>query len=204
MKWVVGILIACVVALGVWLSLTVGRIEPVVRDTATETPTSTPFMTYSDQGGKYRISYPEGYTAEQYVYQALGPERSIAGTRFVVPPTLTSGTNLSEDSYISVEPLPGAINSCSASIYLAEGSTHEGFVDVADHRYSVSTSMGAAAGNRYEERVYATPVDGGCIAVRYFIHYGAIENYPKGAVRNFDRQALLTQFDTIRTSLEIL
>ncbi len=204
MKWVVGILIACVVALGVWLSLTVGRIEPVVRDTTTDTPTSTPLMTYTDTSGKFRISYPEGYTPEQYVYQALGPGRTISGTRLLIAPAFASGTNLSEDSYISVEPLPGAINSCSASIYLAEGSTHEGFVDVAGHRYSVSTSMGAAAGNRYEERVYATPVDGGCLAVRYFVHYGAIENYPKGAVQNFDRQALLRQFDTIRESLEIL
>jgi len=204
MKWIVGILIAIVVALGVWLSLTVGRIEPVVRDTTSGTPTTTPLVVYTDTAGKYRISYPEGYTAEQYVYQALGPERTINGTRFIVPPSITSGTNLSQDSYISVEPLAGAINSCSAGIYLGEGFSHEGFVDVGAHRYSVASSMEAAAGNRYEERVYATPTDGGCIAVRYFIHYGAIENYPKGAVNNFDRQALLRQFDIIRESLEIL
>ncbi len=204
MKWVVGILIALVVALGVWLSLTVGRIEPEVRDTAGGTPTTTPLVVYTDTAGKYRISYPNGYVAEQYVYQALGPERTINGTRFIVPPSITSGTNLSQDSYISVEPLAGAINSCSAQIYLGANATHEGFVDVGAHRYSVASSMEAAAGNRYEERVYATPVDGGCIAVRYFIHYGAIENYPKGAVNNFDRQALLRQFDIIRESLEIL
>ena len=38
-------------------------------------------------------------------------------------------------------------------------------------------------------------------AVRYFIHSSNIGNYPEGAVREFDRQALLNQFDQIRRSL---
>lgn len=199
MKWIVAILIAAALALGVWLSLTVGRIEPGTKDTDMRGGGSAARVDYQDPGGVYSISYPAGYRAEQYVYQAL-PERSIPGTRFSIPASLSAGTNLSPDSYVSVEVMPGAINSCSAQIYLAS-PVHEGFVDVGEHRYSVASSMEAAAGNRYEERVYATPIDGGCIGVRYFIHYGAIENYPKGAVTNFDRQALSAQFDTIRQSL---
>ena len=70
--------------------------------------------------------------------------------------------------------------------------------------YSVASSTGAAAGNRYEETVYALPGTNHCIAVRYFIHYGVIENYPVGLVREFDKKSLLKEFDTIRRTLNIL
>jgi hypothetical protein len=67
--------------------------------------------------------------------------------------------------------------------------------------YSVASSTGAAAGNRYDETVYALPGTNPCIAVRYFIHYGVIENYPAGTVRAFDEAALRSEFDAIRRTL---
>ena len=48
-----------------------------------------------------------------------------------------------------------------------------------------------------------TPVQNGCMAVRYFVHYGAIGNYPEGEVREFDRAALFAQFDRIRRTLTL-
>ena len=135
-----------------------------------------------------------------YMYTGAGPERVISGAKFTIDPAMASGTNLSADSYVSVESLPGAINSCSAEIYLADPHS-AGFTDEGGHRYSIATSSGAAAGNRYEETVFATPIDGGCVAVRYFIHYSVLENYPEDTVQAFDRQALLSQFDSIRKTL---
>jgi hypothetical protein len=67
----------------------------------------------------------------------------------------------------------------------------------------VASTTGAAAGNRYEETVYAIPGTNPCVAVRYFVHYGVIENYPPGTVRQFDKQALLDQFDRIRRTLVV-
>ncbi|HVS79986.1 MAG TPA: hypothetical protein VHF05_03315, partial [Candidatus Paceibacterota bacterium] len=67
--------------------------------------------------------------------------------------------------------------------------------------YSVASSTGAGAGNRYEETVYALPGTNPCVGVRYFVHYGVIENYPAGAVKEFDRQSLLSTFDSMRKTL---
>ncbi len=198
MKIALGIIVILVLALGVWLSLSLEMVPPsgapapivevLVGQVAYETP-------------QLSIQYPQGYTLDSaYTYTGAGPERTISGAKFTVDPAIASGTNLSLDSYVSVEPLSGAINSCSAEIYLSDAHS-AGFVDEGGHRYSIATSSGAAAGNRYEETVFATPVDGGCVAVRYFIHYGVLENYPEDTVQAFDRQALLNQFDSIRKTL---
>jgi membrane-bound inhibitor of C-type lysozyme len=158
---------------------------------------------YSSGTQGFSIRYPAGYSLdEHYTYTGLGPVQTIKGTRFVIDPAIASGTNLSADSYVSVEPMAGAVNSCSAGIYLSDAHP-AGFVDEDGRRYSVATSTGAGAGNRYDEVVFATPVQNGCMAVRYFVHYGAIGNYPEGEVREFDRAALFAQFDRIRRTLTL-
>ncbi len=68
---------------------------------------------------------------------------------------------------------------------------------------ALQVATGAGAGNRYEETVYATPSMSSCVAVRYFIHYVAIENFPDDTVKAFDQEALLNQFDQIRRTLTI-
>lgn len=202
MKLALGICIALVLALGVWLSLSLGQTAPVPGTEPVATSTAPAGWSQYDSA-QFSIQYPSGYTVgESYKYQNMGPGREISGVKFTIDQGLVTGTNLSADSYVSVEPLPGAINSCSAEIYLSDASSG-GFLDQSGHRYSIATSSGAAAGNRYEEVVFATPVDEGCIAVRYFVHYGVLENYPEGQVKAFDRQALYTQFDTIRKTLTL-
>jgi membrane-bound inhibitor of C-type lysozyme len=158
---------------------------------------------YSSGSEGFSIRYPAGYALdEHYTYTGLGPVRTIVGTKFTIDPAIASGTNLASDSYVSVEPMPGAVDSCSAEIYLADAHS-AGFIDEGGRRYSVATSTGAGAGNRYEEVVFATPVTGGCMAVRYLIHYGVLENYPAGAVEAFDHAKLISQFDAIRRTLTV-
>jgi len=48
-----------------------------------------------------------------------------------------------------------------------------------------------AAGNRYEEQVWALKDSSPCFAVRYFIHSTVVENYPEGTVIEFDKPASL-------------
>ena len=67
--------------------------------------------------------------------------------------------------------------------------------------YSIASSTGAAAGNRYEEVVYALPGSNPCLAVRTYIHYGVLENYATGTVKAFDRAALEKSFVAIRDSV---
>jgi hypothetical protein len=145
-----------------------------------------------------------GYTVDaSYKYDQVNPKKPISGVKFTIPGAMATGTNLSSDSYISVESLPHA-KSCTGDIYLA-ANVHPHQETTASTTYSVATSTDAGAGNRYEESVYAISGSNPCTAVRYFIHYGAIENYPSagepGAVTAFDHAALLAAFDQIRNSL---
>lgn len=148
------------------------------------------------------VDYPESYKVdESYEYQALGPGQSIAGVKFTIPGALTEGTNLSRDSYLSVEWLPEG-EACDATAFLADGASVESMSD-GGVEYSYGSSSDAGAGNRYDETVYALTDIDPCLAVRYFIHYGAIQNYPEGEVREFDRGALVAEFDAIRRTLTL-
>lgn len=164
---------------------------------------------YADRHLDFTIRYPEGYAVDpNYQYQGFGPGKDISGVKFTIPKSAAAGTNLGTDTYLSVEELPRLSaqtgSSCTASLFLpdsAAANTKEHEVTDGGMDYSLASTTGAAAGNRYEETVYAIPGSSPCTAVRYFIHYGVIENYPPGAVRQFDEAALLAQFDAIRRTL---
>lgn len=202
MKTALGIIIVLVLALGVWLSLRLGATVPgTVATTTASAALPAGWLQFSS--APFSIQYPQGYTLdERYAYTGLGPGKEIAGVKFTIDPAVATGTNLATDSYVSVELMPSAANACSAEIYLSDAHS-AGFQDVGGRRYSVATSSGAAAGNRYEEVVFATPAAQGCIAVRYFIHYGVLENYPAGAVEDFDHAKLISKFDAIRRTLTL-
>jgi hypothetical protein len=161
---------------------------------------------YSSGSEGFSLRFPKDYTVDgSYRYQELGPDKDIVGIKFTIPAACTAWTNLSPDSYLSVEEIPQVMppaQECSAELFLERATA----VEVTDRgiTYSVASSIGAGAGNRYEETVYAFLGTNPCIAVRYFIHYGVIENYPEGAVHEFDKQALLNQFDAIRRTLVIV
>ena len=125
------------------------------------------------------------------------------GVKFTIPASLASGTNLSNDSYVSVERLPKA-TSCNATMFLSQhGMASNVISNIAegDITYSVASTSDAGAGNRYEEMVYALPGTSPCVAVRYFVHYGAFENYPAGTTQEFNKPLLLSTFDSIRHTL---
>lgn len=157
---------------------------------------------YESGSNGFSVRYPAGYAVDEaHAYQALGPGRDIHGVKLTIDPTLATGTNLSPDSYISIEQIPGS-EACTGARFL-ESAAARVLTDGAT-AYSYASSTSAAAGNRYEEEVFALPGTSPCVAVRYFIHYGAIENYPEGAVREFNRDALTAQFDQIRKTLTIV
>ncbi len=155
---------------------------------------------YKSDFYKFSINLPEDFVVdEKYRYEST-PQKSFAGVRFSIPKRLYEGTNLSSDTYISYEYVPGVVDACIAQMFL-DSSEIKGFADVAKRRYTIAYSLGAGAGNRYEETVYATPVGDGCVAIRYFIHYGVFENYPEGSISKFDEVELKKLFDSIRVTL---
>jgi membrane-bound inhibitor of C-type lysozyme len=141
---------------------------------------------------------------ETYSYQELGPGKNISGVKFTIPSATAAGTNLGTDSYLSVEEIPNAQN-CTANLFVDQQGNSSKAETINDNgtTYSFASSTGAGAGNRYEETIYALPGTNPCIAVRYFIHYGVIDNYPAGAVQQFDEQSLMNQFDAIRRTLVV-
>lgn len=152
----------------------------------------------------FSVVYPSDFTADaSYIYDQVNPKKPISGVKFTIPGAMATGTNLSNDSYVAVEWLPRAKN-CTGDIYLAANVRPQ---EVAEGgiMYSVASSTGAAAGNIYDETVYALSTSSPCTAVRYFIHSGNIGNYPApgepGSVREFDRAALMSAFDSIRHAL---
>jgi membrane-bound inhibitor of C-type lysozyme len=158
---------------------------------------------YLDSKNNFTLRYPADYTVnDSYSYELLGPNRAIAGVKFTIPASMTTGTNLSSDSYISIEHL--TIPSCSPKDFLPVGQDLQVMtVDDGNFKYLSASTTDAGVGNRYEEYVYAIDGANPCLAIRYFIHYSVFENYPAGAVTEFDKSALLAQFDAIRGSLTI-
>ncbi|MBY0473184.1 MliC family protein [Patescibacteria group bacterium] len=155
---------------------------------------------YASSKFGFSILYPMDYTADaSYQYQAMGPGLEINGVKFTIPTTMATGTNLSSDTYVSVEQLSDA-TACSASLFL-DDAKNPGTVTENSVEYSVATGGGAGAGNLYEEIVYAIPGTMPCTAIRYMIHSTQLANYPAGTRTAFDHAALVAQFDQIRRTL---
>ncbi len=166
------------------------------------TSTNTTFITYKNTENKYSISYPSSYKVnEKYTYSAMGPIKIISGTSFTIPASMTTGTNLSKDSYIAVEHF-ASTKPCSVTFFTMSPASTSTVLENGI-TYSVSRNTEAAAGNRYDETVYVLPGTGNCIAVRYLIHYGVFENYPKGSITQFNQKALTATFDAMRKSLVV-
>lgn len=157
--------------------------------------------TYTDPQGAFSLKFPSDYVVDtSYTYDAA-PARLIHGVKFTIPTSRARGTNLSTDSYVSIERIPNT-TSCSAVLFFdtnqtAEERSEEGVT------YSISTLRDAAAGNRYDVTVYALPGSDPCTAIRYFIHYGALQNYDPGAVTDFNEAQLTREFDAIRASFTL-
>jgi len=118
---------------------------------------------------------------------------------FVVPLRLWNGTNLHNDTTLSV--ISG--QSACAPSQSSDPSTQIQTLKADGRTYTVLIAQDAGAGNRYETREYFIHDTSPCIAVRYFIHSSAIENYDPGTVKAFDEKTLLALFDRIRATLRL-
>jgi len=155
---------------------------------------------YTDGQNGFSLRYPKGYTMNNYYkYESLGPNREIYGVKFTIPSSYATGKNLSSfDTGVSLEIVP-AVQECTAGLFLDDVETQD--ITEGGREYSYAEMSGAGAGNRYDEYVWALKGTNPCIAVRYLIHSTNIGNYPEGTVEEFDKEALIGEFDKIRKSL---
>ena len=177
-----------------------GGTEPVSEPTPVpQAPVDTTVAFASSTLG-VSLKYPQAFILDEaFANTSVNPKKPISGVQFKIPVAMATGTNLSADSYVSLEQLPRA-KVCTGDIFIAANVKPMTFVDGAI-TYSVATSSGAGAGNFYEEAVFAVSGSSPCIAIRYFVHSTNIGNYPAGSVQEFNRAALVAEFDKIRHSL---
>lgn len=196
-KYIIGGIFLILIAGGAYYLLAGSGMNPApeVMEPVPVVPTT---QTYSTS--TFSITYPVGWSVnDAYAYTGVSPTKPISGVQITIPGTMATGTNLSADSYVSVEWLPRA-TTCRGDIYVLQ-NVRATELTVGLKTWSVASTTGAAAGNRYEESVFAAPDSKPCTAVRYYIHSTNIDNYPEGTVREFDRAALVAEFDKIRDSL---
>jgi hypothetical protein len=163
---------------------------------------------FADKEGTFSLRLPgifssttSGFKIEEPFTRVLTPKKSIDGVRFTIPASMATGTNLSRDSYLSIEHIASS-TACSAKMFFDGVSNASSFTD-GGVTYSVATSSEAAAGNRYEEVVYGVQGTNPCVGVRYFVHYGVFENYASGTVTAYNKNALIASFDQIRRTLMV-
>ncbi len=166
-----------------------------------ESTTPKGWKQYDSLTYNFSIQYPADYTIkEDYIYTALGPGKDIAGVSFIVPGSMTQGTNLSSDSYMSVERTNA--NDCLAQNFLDQVKQSE-TVTENGVTYIMAIGNGAGAGNRYDETVYATKVNDFCYGLRLFVHYSVLENYDPGTVVDFNHTVLNDNFKQFRSSFVV-
>ncbi len=197
-KIIIGVVAIVLAAGGFYVWKTLPGMSPAPAALA---PLEDTRSTYASTTLGISLKYPRDYTVDtSYAYTGF-PKKPISGVKFTIPGITATGTNLSADTYVSVEQLPRAKN-CTGDIYIVD-NVRPVEMTVGSTTYSVATTSGAGAGNFYEEMVYAISGSSPCTALRYFIHSGNISNYPEGTVRAFDRASLIADFDKVRQSLVI-
>lgn len=179
--------------------------ENTVQNPGTNTPQETvtnpnlPTVFLASKGA-FSLRLPLGYTVDENFVNEITPTQKISGIKFTIPKSATVGNNLSGDSFLSVEQISNT-SACTPFEFTDLKTAPVTKLTEGKVEYSVITMSDAGAGNRYETTIYAIPGTNPCTAIRYMIHSTNVDNYPKGTVKEFDKVALLKQFDSIRQTI---
>ncbi len=155
-----------------------------------------------DASPYFSIDYPADFAVdENYLYTALGRGKNIHGISFTVPASWGEGTNLvASDTKLAIE--TPVSSKCLATDF-ADGATEISSLNDNGIAYTVVHTVGAVAGNRYDETIYTTADRAQCLSIRYFIHSNNIDNYPPGTKTAYDRARLIETFDQMRESFRL-
>jgi membrane-bound inhibitor of C-type lysozyme len=175
----------------------------ILSSVSTEIRLSTPYVstnaTFSLRLPGVKTDTVDGYTINESFQNTLNPSTTISGVQFTIPVSVATGTNLSSDSYLSIEHIPNS-ETCDAEMFL-DGAHATSTLVENGITYSVASSTNAGAGNRYEETIYVVKESNPCVAVRNLIHYTVLDNHASGTVTEFDELSLKAVFDQIRQTI---
>lgn len=152
---------------------------------------------FTDPAKIYSVSYPKDWHKG-----ALATGAQAKGISFRVSESLTKGTNLSDDTAISIETIADA--NCKPSQFDEDLVGAKLTTVKSDGRsYTSASGEDAGMGHRRETQVFVIDGTSPCIAVRYFIHSTVFENYDPGTIKRFDRADIIKVFDHVRKSIKI-
>ena len=165
------------------------------------------YALYTDQGKSFTFAFPTDFEVEGSGI-GLAPdwsaEASTSGlvfARLAVPASIQPGTNFADATFtVGASADPAAVSACLAGPQGAKALATK----LGEEPATKLTFSGAAAGNRYDTTSYRVVRHGQCYAIEYTIHYGAIENYPKGSVKELDEAALTASLDEVAHSFQFL
>src|SRR4051812_36986918 len=109
-KWLVGLVVVIILAgLGWFFRGAIGGLFGSTT-TAPQQVAEDPLAgwgSYASSTMGISLRYPQGFTVnEAYADTSVSVKKPIAGVSFTIPPAMATGTNLSSDTYLSVEQLP--------------------------------------------------------------------------------------------------
>ena len=152
----------------------------------------TNFLVAGSATGFYSTDWLAGATTSGKVHAHL-----------VVPTSNQPGTNFSDASFTvgsSVDATSADLAACLKGPPGADASQTK----LGDAAVTKLTFSDAAAGNHYDTTSYRVVHNSQCYAIEYTIHYGNIDNYPKGSVKEFDKAALTASLDEVAHSFRFL
>lgn len=169
------------------------------------------YHTYLDQSGTFSFTYPDKFvvvgTEASYTtdWMVNATTTGLLLAEVDLPSSALPGTNFSDARFrIGTSADPAAVGSCLTYNPTGGPQVAPAISRINGVSFTKFISRDAAAGNRYDTTSYRTIHDGQCYVVEYTIHYGAIDNYPKGAVTQFDEAKLTTELDAIVASFKFL
>ena len=189
-SWLVLIIIVLVLAGGyVWWH---GTQSPMTGTTPVTTATSTQIVagvdnaTYTNSALGFTIQYPSTAAASETDFNGYVQTTQTPVTSFVLPASMSAGTNLGTAGvYVGATSSASIVASCT-SASTSTGETAQGTQTIGTQQFAVFSSSDAGAGNFYETKSYRTVANGSCLEINETLHSGNIDNYPVGAVTEFN------------------
>src|ERR1041385_3921753 len=185
--WV--IFIAAIVLVGVYAVYMNNHRPAVSEQSAGDAHTSIlgQYVTYASEEWGFNIQRPENVPPKTVGFEGDLSFGATPIVGFSLPSELFSGTNLTEAGvFVGATSSKDAITKCiQASPDAQEQSA--GSAVIGGENWEAVTSIGAASGNIYEQKIYRTVHNNICYELVELLHSGNIANYPAGAVKEFDK-----------------
>ena len=169
------------------------------------------YENYTDRSSTFSFIFPKdfsvsgtdmGYNSQSWAQGATTTGMELA--RIDVPQNYESGTNFGNAWFtVGASSNPSAVATCLVNTFDVPTATTTRTI-INGVLFTKMTFTGAGAGNRYDTTSYRAIHAGMCYAIEYTIHYGVLQNYPKGAVTQFNEQKIRSALDHVAQSFRFL